>query len=226
MAADSTLRDAPAIDWPTIAGCLALDSVGFFGLPGVHVPGVWRYAWWLAFLGSSVCLLARARHWSLPALGLVWRIEPSVAFWLRASAWMTAVIAVGFAIAIALSRAGADPFGFCTPGDPTTAYGVYGSVILTPAIEETAFRFLLCGALAGRLSGPTNIAVNGILFALAHVVFGGIGPDSVLGGFFLAWAFLRSGTIAVPILMHAVGNAALAALGGSGALAFLACAAS
>jgi membrane protease YdiL (CAAX protease family) len=223
LAADSSLRDAPAIDWPTIAGCWALNGLGLFGLPGVHIPGAWRYAWWVMCLGAGVCLLARARHWRLPALGLVLRIEPSVAFWLRVSAWMTGVVALGFAIAILFTRAGADPFGFCGPGTPVSAHEVYGSVIRAPIVEEIAFRLLLCGPLVGRLSTPANVAVNGLTFALVHVVAGGIGPDSVLGGFLLAWAFLRSGTLAVPLLMHAVGNAALVAFAGSGLLAALAC---
>lgn len=223
MTADSSLSDAPAIDWPTIAGCLGLDALGFFGWPLLRLHGTAGYLWTALFLGASGCLLARARRWSPLALGLVWRIEPSAGFWLRVSAWMTLAIAIGFAAAAGLSRAGADPFGLCAPGTPFGARRLWESVVYAPVVEEIAFRLLLCGPLAGRLSSAPNVAVSGAVFALAHVVYGGIGPDSLLGGFFLAWAFLRSGTIAVPILMHAIGNAALLALTASGALAALAC---
>jgi membrane protease YdiL (CAAX protease family) len=221
-ATDSSLIHAPAIDWPTIAGCLGLDALGLLGLPGVHLHGVWTYLWWTLLFGASGSCLARARGFGRRALGLVWHAEPSVGFWLRASAWMAGAIAVGLAAAVVSSRAGADPFGLCRAA-PLGAYDLYDAVIRAPVVEEVAFRLLLCGALVGRLSSAANVAVNGALFALVHVVFGGIGPDSAVGGFFLAWAFLRSGTIVVPVLLHSVGNAALVALTGSGALAALAC---
>ncbi|HTO06298.1 MAG TPA: CPBP family intramembrane glutamic endopeptidase [Myxococcota bacterium] len=223
MAADSTLLRAPAIDWPTIAGCLGLDALGLFGLPALHLHGLRGYAWWALCFGASFGLLARARQGDRRALGLGWQIEPSAAFWLRVSAWMIGAIALGFAAAVVPSRSGSDPFGFCRPAGEVGIQRISDDVLLAPALEELAFRFLLCGALAGRLSPGANIALSGAVFALAHVVLGGIGPDSLLGGFFLAWAFLRSGTIVVPVAMHAIGNALLLALTGSGALALLAC---
>ena len=32
------------------------------------------------------------------------------------------------------------------------------------------------------------------------------GPDNLIAGFFLAWAFLKSGSIIVPLALHALGN--------------------
>src|SRR5215831_16627308 len=103
-----------------------------FGLPGVHVPGAWSDVWRVVFLGASACLLARARGWDRRALGLVWRIEPSVAFWLRVSGWMSLVIVIGFAVAIGVSRAGADPFGLCRQRVQLTAWDFQDAVIRAP----------------------------------------------------------------------------------------------
>jgi len=223
---DWSLLHAPPLAWPTIGACLALDWLAMFGPPGVHLPTAWHYLWFAVFAGASLCLLARARRWNLRAVGLVWKVEPSGAFWLRTSAWMAGVIGVGFAAAAFASRAGADPFGLCAMHLDLDLERELGSLVHAPLVEEVTFRLLLCAPLVGRLSSAANIALSGIVFTLAHWITGGLGPDSVVGGFFLAWAFLRSGTILVPIAMHALGNAALDAFLGSGAVTALACGAS
>ena len=46
-----------------------------------------------------------------------------------------------------------------------------------------------------------------MLFGLLHVVYGNPGPDNLVAGFFLAWSFLKSGTIVVPVVLHSLGNA-------------------
>ena len=50
------------------------------------------------------------------------------------------------------------------------------------------------------------IILSGTVFALAHLVGGNPGPDNFIAGFILAWAFLKSGTLLIPILLHFAGN--------------------
>jgi len=200
---------APALAWPAIAGCLGLAGVGLAGAPALGLHGPRSDAWRLAFSAASLWRLAAARSWSLGALGLVWRAAPSARFWVQAAAWMAAVVLLAFAFAATLSRRGIDPLGLCAAQVRWSASRAWVALVSAPLVEETVFRLLLCGALAGRFSTAANVAASGVAFAGAHVAFGGIGPDSLVGGFLLAWAFLRSGSIAVPIALHSLGNAAL-----------------
>ena len=49
-------------------------------------------------------------------------------------------------------------------------------------------------------------AASGLLFGGLHVLYGNPGPDNLVAGFFLAWAILKSGSILVPLALHALGN--------------------
>jgi membrane protease YdiL (CAAX protease family) len=50
------------------------------------------------------------------------------------------------------------------------------------------------------------IGVSGVIFAGLHFLYGNPSPENLLGGFILTWANLKSGTLIVPISLHAVGN--------------------
>jgi membrane protease YdiL (CAAX protease family) len=87
----------------------------------------------------------------------------------------------------------------------------YGGVLVefgvrAPLVEELIFRMGLCPPVAAWLGPRTAIAVSGILFGLSHIAYGGANPVNLVAGFLLAWAFLKSNTILVPLLLHALGN--------------------
>lgn len=200
----ATLR----LQWPIAAAC-----VGFFAAT-VYVPlllpgGSLRALWFHGCVLAGALFLAFARGWNRRALGLVWRPQPSLSYWLYASGWGLLICVVGFLITIEFSRHGSDVFGLCETELPSTNGSILSFVLRASIEEELLFRFFLCGALLGYVSMGANIAINGVVFALVHIVLGGIGPDSVVAGFILAWAFLRSGSIVVPIAMHAAGNGLL-----------------
>jgi len=75
-----------------------------------------------------------------------------------------------------------------------------------PWFEEGIYRLALCAPLATQRRWPV-ILLSGVVFALLHVAYGNPGPDNFLAGFVLAWAYLHSGSIVVPIVLHAFGNA-------------------
>ena len=81
--------------------------------------------------------------------------------------------------------------------------------LLTPVIEEVAYRLILCNAAEGILGTWGTIALSGVAFAALHVFSANIGPDNLIAGLVLAWAFLRSRSIVIPIAMHALGNLAV-----------------
>jgi membrane protease YdiL (CAAX protease family) len=77
---------------------------------------------------------------------------------------------------------------------------------LTPVSEEIIYRMGICSIVAAWLGPRTAIAVSGALFALVHLAYYSSNPVNLVAGFVLAWAFLKSNTILVPIALHGLGN--------------------
>ena len=78
-----------------------------------------------------------------------------------------------------------------------------------------------CHQLAPRVSDPADIHGGNAVAegrhsevhdALSVRTYGNPSPENLVGGFFLAWAYLKSDSIIVPVVLHGLGN--LAALAG------------
>lgn len=100
---------------------------------------------------------------------------------------------------------GADLPVYTTPPHRVT-HALVGMCITAPLLEEAIYRVAVCVPAAVLLRPAGAIAVSGLLFGLLHVLAGNPGPDNLIAGFFLAWAFLKSGSIAVPLVWHSLGN--------------------
>lgn len=81
-----------------------------------------------------------------------------------------------------------------------------------PVTEEVTYRLALCVPLAALLGPWGTIAVSGLAFGGLHLAYGNPSPENLVGGFFLAWIYLKGGSIALPVLLHGLGN--LCALAG------------
>jgi uncharacterized protein len=82
----------------------------------------------------------------------------------------------------------------------------FNMCVVAPVREEFIYRLALCVPLAG-LSRPwIAIIVSGLAFGALHIINGVASPENLVGGFFLAWAYLKSGTLYLPILLHSLGN--------------------
>ena len=58
-----------------------------------------------------------------------------------------------------------------------------------------------------RLIGPWGtIFLSGCAFGALHFLYGNPAPDNFIAGYFLAWAYLKSGSVVVPIVLHSLGN--------------------
>lgn len=77
---------------------------------------------------------------------------------------------------------------------------------VAPVLEEVVYRVSACGLIAAIIGNRQTIAINGVLFGLLHVWYGNPSPENLVGGFFLAWSYLKSETILVPFLLHSGGN--------------------
>jgi membrane protease YdiL (CAAX protease family) len=78
--------------------------------------------------------------------------------------------------------------------------------VVSPVLEEFLYRVVVCLALVKTVGCWRTIAINGILFASLHFVYGNPSPDNLVGGFFFAWMYLKSETILLPLMFHSVGN--------------------
>src|SRR5262249_6202558 len=94
---------------------------------------------------------------------------------------------------------------YATPPD-RAADALVGMCVTAPLLEEPIYRIALCVPAAVVLRPAGAMVMSGLLFGVFHLVAGNPGPDNLIAGFFLAWAFLKSGSIAVPLAWHSLGN--------------------
>jgi membrane protease YdiL (CAAX protease family) len=81
--------------------------------------------------------------------------------------------------------------------------------LVGPAAEEFYFRGLLQGHLRARVGPVTAIALTALFFGLVHPVSAGYVAVAAAIGVVLGYLRERSGTLAVPILTHALWNTAV-----------------
>lgn len=84
-------------------------------------------------------------------------------------------------------------------------------VFLAPVLEESVYRLFVCVPLVPLIGCRSTIIASGILFGLLLVLYGNPSPENLFGGFFLAWAYLKSKSIVVPLLLHGIGNGVVVA---------------
>ncbi len=185
-----------------LAGLVAIIAVGSHILAAPSWP-----------LGAAVialaclALLAIAR-WDRQALGL--RLTPAqpIGYWV----WVTVMLGVLVAVScgLALNLAWILDWPVCPIQrfrSPTDFWPwLVQACVIAPALEETIYRFILCVAAAAWLGKRGAILVSGVAFAALHIAHGAAGPDNLIAGFILAWAFFKSRSIVVPLCLHALGN--------------------
>jgi uncharacterized protein len=144
---------------------------------------------------------------STDAFGLRRRPEQGWSYWIRLALIFGAVILVlsliyvlvAWTTSLTVTVPKAAPDAFLTLA--------YWFLLYSPVVEEVGFRVLLTVALLPWLGPWRTVLASGILFAAVHIIRGNSGLDNFVAGFLLEWAYLRSGTILVPMAMHTAGNA-------------------
>ena len=158
----------------------------------------------LALVALVACF--RLADGDLASVGL--RLTPAQGWqwWVRVSLWIglavAACIVVGLGAWVLLGRE--MPVYTIPPRDIGLAF--LRMCVFAPVVEEATYRLALCVPLAILLRPWGAIVVSGVAFGGLHVAYGTPSPENLVGGFFLAWAFLKSESIAVPVLLHSVGN--------------------
>jgi membrane protease YdiL (CAAX protease family) len=80
---------------------------------------------------------------------------------------------------------------------------IFVVVLFGPLLEEVIFRYLLVGSLHD-VSPFLAIMMSGLLFGLVH---DRAVPVKIVMGSMYAWIYIESGSLWVPLLMHAFWNA-------------------
>ncbi len=165
----------------------------------------------LGFLFVAVAVYGSRCQWDSPSLGLTLRPVQGYAYWIKATLVIGLIMLTVLLSAFAVYRFQGKPFslGSCPLAEMPKWF--YFACINAPLLEETVYRFVLCVAAVAVLGPVPAIVLSGIAFGALHVVAGVASPDNLIAGFILAWAFLKSGSLAVPIALHALGNLCIVA---------------
>lgn len=141
-----------------------------------------------------------------PLLGM--RLAPvqGWAYWVRIAVWFALVVLALLVIFLNVWWLLDLPIALHTTRPEGFLWKLLHMCIYAPVSEEIVFRSLLTVAILPTVGERGTILISGVIFALIHILGGNPGPDNQIAGFMLQWAFLRSGTILVPIAMHSAGN--------------------
>ena len=160
----------------------------------------------------SVMVLGCLNRWDMASLGLHWQTPQGFRYWIKISLLlgvaMAALTWTGFKV-LALGRAHVDLSWRYPSVQIYFRDRFWSHVVWTPLIEEMIYRFGPVIALRSRFNDRIAILISGLLFALLHFIYGNPEPENLVGGFLLAWAFVKSRSIYLPILLHGTGNFAL-----------------
>jgi membrane protease YdiL (CAAX protease family) len=158
---------------------------------------------------SAVIGLAAGRNHGLRDLGLARdRLRGGIVTGLTWSAAFAAIVGL---MAIALALAGHDPKALvrmplpATPGRRALFFLVGG--IVGPAAEEAVFRGVVFSYLR-RWGALTAVVGSTALFAAMHRG-SGFPVIQTVGGLVFGLAYLRSGSLTAPAIIHMLGNLAI-----------------
>jgi membrane protease YdiL (CAAX protease family) len=163
----------------------------------------------LALSGCLFCAFVSAAQPAPGGMAFGFRLVPSQG-WLF---WIKAAVIVGAVLFVILLAVG---IGFVTLGFSLPLPRLHSSsevlptflfmCIVAPLFEEVIYRLVLCPPFAALLGTRNCIVLSGLIFAGLHFLYGNPSPENLLGGFILCWAFLKSGTLIIPLSLHALGN--------------------
>lgn len=149
------------------------------------------------------CVFVDSKH----SLGLTLSPSQGWQVWLSFIFWALFALSVVWAVVASISLIAGPIFHSYTTPPSRLPSRLLVACFVAPIVEEATYRVVFCSGIVGVLGQFWTIVANGVVFALLHWLYGNPSPENQLAGFLLAWAYLRSGTIVLPIALHSVGNA-------------------
>lgn len=179
-------------------GAVALDLCYFTS----RAHDLWRVG--LGVLVMALFLVLGGGN--LQAIGLRIRPLPSLRYWL---------VVVGVLLALSVVLLVAVGIYHWVAGIPLHSqfrslrdvwWFLEKGCVIAPLSEELIYRLALCTPVL-ILAGPrTAVLVSCAVFSYLHVRYGNFAPNHVAAGLILAWAYVRSSCLWLPIVLHALGN--------------------
>jgi membrane protease YdiL (CAAX protease family) len=160
--------------------------------------GVWAVVALAAHLRLTDGDLASVGLHLTPSQGWRW--------WVKVSLWLALAVAacIGVGLGLWVLSGRELPIYATPPGD--VGPSLLRMCVCAAVLEEVIYRLALCVPLAAWLGPWPAIVISGLAFAGLHVAAGNPSPENLVGGLFLAWAYLKSESILVPVLLHGLGN--------------------
>ncbi len=95
-----------------------------------------------------------------------------------------------------------------TPIDTTRLlYDLGRALVVAPIFEETVYRVFLGECLAPAVGRWVTIVASAAAFGVLHMLYGNYTHITAVAGGVLMWAYLRSGSALVPVVLHCAWNA-------------------
>jgi uncharacterized protein len=199
----SGLAVASAVGASVVTADLALVWWGRYP-EAVEARGVLAVVALAAYLRLTDGDLASVGLYLTPSQGWRW--------WVKVSLWIGLAVAMCIVVGLGLwVLSGRDLPIYATPLSDI-GWSFLRMCVFAPVLEEVLYRMAFCVPLAVWFGPWRAIMVSGLAFARLHVAGGNPSPENLVGGLFLAWAYLKSESIVVPVLLHSLGN--LCALAG------------
>jgi membrane protease YdiL (CAAX protease family) len=157
---------------------------------------------------SAIVIIGFLSKWDRASLGLTIRPAQGVKYWTKVTLFLGGIVSVFSVCALGFLWV----FDVPTPDLRNFTHPsqmlpwLLSACIAAPIFQEGIYRFALCTPCAALLGKWGAILISGVAFSAIHFVYGNPGPDNLIAGFLLAWAYLKSGSILVPIALHSLGN--------------------
>ena len=139
------------------------------------------------------------------SLGLTCRTVQGAAWWWKATVVLAAIVGALLLVLTGILSITGNFRPIRLPASQIRE-AVMHTCLWAPFVEEALYRLVLVVPLAAMLRSDWVILVAGTIFAGLHVLYGNPAPANMIGGFFMTWAYLKGGSLMVPLLFHIGGN--------------------
>lgn len=149
----------------------------------------------LALALAAFALLVALNDGDLGSVGLRARPRQGWRWWILTSLKLGAFVVFFIAIGLGIWAGLGDDLPIYTTPPTQFLSNFLHMCFVAPVMEETLYRAIVCVPLVAAIGCWRTIAVCGVLFAALHVAYGNPSPENLVGGFLLAWVYLKSDTI-------------------------------